>query len=115
MDILVEIICPKTQIRTLYTYIQLCDYVPLTMGEIMDEEGGFDAYICKVPGYNYCSFKNRFTDEPRLSPFKEFIDKLKEYNEYEKLFGDFHIIMTGESETAEKKRKGKGHGKGTKK
>jgi hypothetical protein len=94
---LIEIICPNTQIRTLVTYNELCNYAPLTMKEIMEEEGELDAYVCQVQGYDYSSFKNKFVDEPWLNPFDEFLDKLKAHNEYEKVFGDFHVIMTGES------------------
>lgn len=101
-----EIICPKTQIRNILTFEQLYNYVPLTMKEINEEEG-FNSYICQVSGYNYFSFKNKFSDEPWLNPFDEFIDKLKVHNEYTKLFGDVHTIMTGESIFQEKKRKNK--------
>lgn len=107
IHILIEIICPNTQIRTLFTFDELCNYAPLTMNEIMEEEGEFDAYICQVPGYNYSSFKTEFIDEPWLNPFDEFLDKLKAHNEYEKVFGDFHVIMTGESQTEERNRKRK--------
>lgn len=94
-------------IETVYSIGQLCTYVPRTMRAIMEQEGGFSAYIGKVPGTYVRTFRKGFPDEPRLNPYEEFIAMLEENNEMEKLFGDLHVVLTGESEIAEKKRKGK--------
>ena len=94
-------------IETVYSIGQLCTYVPRTMRAIMEQEGGFSAYIGKVHGTYVRAFRKGFPDEPRLNPYEEFIAMLEENNEMEKLFGDLHVVLTGESETAEKKRKGK--------
>ena len=70
----------------------------------LDIHGVFDAYICQVLGYNYSSFKKKFTDESWSKPIEVFIDRLQMSAEYEKIFGNFYVIVNGKSAKEETKR-----------